>query len=601
MVKNLEDLRLRYQKRAKECITEADRLKQRYNRFAILRLLIFVGAILLGVYCWSWHWIAGTAFTVLFLLVFYRFVQSHLRIRRREQHLRDLHRINRRELDFLDHRFDAGDTGQAFVDSEHPYSLDLDIFGEYSLFQYINRGVTTIGQRCLAGYLRSPAAEPEISRRRDSIRDLAPRLDWRQNLEAFSREADDDIRHLDELEAWLKKPPFARTNPGLRAAPWFIPLWMAAGIALWIYLGTWQIMLLFLALPAFILSRINEKVTATHQQTTKAEKILEHYAHLIQHIEKADFKSVQLIDLQSIFKAGEESASKRIRRLAYYISQLNVRFNIFAILLNVFGMWDVYWVIRLERWKAREEKSLMHWFDALAEFEALGSLATLHYNHPDWTFAEITDQQQFAGEQLGHPLISHQQRVSNDLEMPTRGHIKLITGSNMAGKSTFLRTVGVNIVLAMTGAPVCAARMQLPLLRVYTSMRTQDDLHESTSSFYAELRRLGLIIEAVEAGEPVFFLLDEILKGTNSRDRHTGAKALIHQLIDSRGGGLIATHDLELGQLEARAGGAIENLCMEVAIQGDQLHFDYKLRKGVSQSFNATLLMKRMGIRVDGS
>jgi DNA mismatch repair ATPase MutS len=220
---------------------------------------------------------------------------------------------------------------------------------------------------------------------------------------------------------------------------------------------------------------------------------------------------------------------------------------------------------------------------------------------PEWN-----DRAELAVKNMGHPLLNRDVRVGNDLSLPTRGHIKLITGSNMAGKSTFLRTIGLNLVMAQAGAPVCAESMTFPTLQVYTSMRTQDALHESTSSFFAELKRLKVIIEAVDAANqvghdqlPVFFLLDEILKGTNSVDRHTGSAALIRQLIRQRGGGLIATHDLELGRLEAEANGAIENLRIEVEIRDGQLDFDYKLKKGVSESFNATLLMKRMGIRIE--
>ena len=287
-----------------------------------------------------------------------------------------------------------------------------------------------------------------------------------------------------------------------------------------------------------------------------------------------------------------------IQRLSYIIGQLNVRYNFFAIFLNLFALWDLQWVYQLERWKAQHQGAMPKWFNALAEIEALSSLATLYYNNPEWTFPRLTEEDLLVAEALGHPLIHRDQRVCNDLHMPTDAHIKLITGSNMAGKSTFLRTAGLNIVLAMAGAPVCARRLQLPFLRVYTSMRTQDALHESTSSFYAELKRLKFIIEAVERREKVYFLLDEILKGTNSRDRHTGSKALIQQLIQSGGGGLIATHDLELGQLEAQYDGAIENLCIEVQTRNGELIFDYKLKKGVSQSFNATQLMRKMGIKI---
>ena len=361
---------------------------------------------------------------------------------------------------------------------------------------------------------------------------------------------------------------------------------------------------MFLIPPALILKNTLEKVNKTHIQTTHAEKILAFYADLIHHIEQKDFDAKKLKDLKSAFLNDQKFASAPVfDDLSYIIRQLNVRYNAFAIILNIISLWDLHWVRSLEKWKEAQQEHLLDWFESLQEFEALISLATLHFNNPNWIFPNISNEPHFKGEEIGHPLIPLQERISNDLEMPTEGHIKLVTGSNMAGKSTFLRTIGLNIVLAMSGAPVCAKRFELPLLDVYTSMRTQDALHESTSSFYAELKRLKFIIEAVEtkkAGEnDVFFLLDEILKGTNSKDRHTGSKALIRQLIKSQGSGIIATHDLELGALEAEANGTVENLCIEVEVKNDELFFDYKIKKGISQSFNATLLMKNMGIRIE--
>ena len=322
---------------------------------------------------------------------------------------------------------------------------------------------------------------------------------------------------------------------------------------------------------------------------------------MIDWVENADFKSPKLQSLQAVFDQEERKASVALKRLAYIISQLNVRFNFFAVFLNLWGLWDLHWVYRLEKWKSEEADHLLDWFDALAELEALSSMGNLAHNNPDWIFPEVEADAVLQMDEVGHPLLASGKRISNDLHMPTSGHIKLITGSNMAGKSTFLRTVGLNIVLAMSGSVVCAKRLRLPLLDVYTSMRTQDALHESTSSFFAELKRLKTVIEAVESKDNAFFLLDEILKGTNSRDRHSGAKALIEQLIRNGGGGLIATHDLELTALEAQSDGHIENLCMEVGIDNGQLHFDYKLKKGITQSFNASILMQQMGIDMPSS
>ena len=275
-----------------------------------------------------------------------------------------------------------------------------------------------------------------------------------------------------------------------------------------------------------------------------------------------------------------------------------MRYNFFAIFLNILVLWDIQWVSRLERWKKEHHSNLANWFVSLNEFDALISLSTLAYNKPDWTFPTIHENATLKGIELGHPLIPSKELISNDFMMPTNEHIKLVTGSNMAGKSTFLRTVAINIVLALSGSKVCAKEMSLPHLDVYTSMRTTDALHENTSSFYAELKRLKIILDAVDRKEQVYFLLDEILKGTNSKDRHTGSKALIEQLIKSGGAGIIATHDLELSILESKYDGNLENLCMEVEVNNDELTFDYKLKKGVSKSFNATTLMRNMGIKI---
>ncbi len=596
---NLEEI---YRERARQYQAEASALQQRYNRLALARLIVFVAGVLALVYLWGWHWLAGALVTLLFLGAFYRFIQRHQRIQEESRHLERLGRINGYEREALERLFIESkpwSDGAGFVDPDHPYSLDLDLFGPYSFFLYVNRCGTSLGRQRLAAYLQAGAAPAEIEARQAAVAELGGQLDWRQHLQAYGLETKDEPQHIELLRRWLDDEVFVSNDRRLRAALYLTPLWVAAGLLIWALYLPWYLGILFLAPPALILRRTLDRVNYTHQRTTHAGNALSDYARLISHIERGNFTSPKLKELQGALVAGERRASTDIARLSYIISQLNVRYNAFAIFLNLFALWDLQWVYRLEQWKAAHRRSLPAWFEALAEIEALNSLSSMFGNNPDWTFPVIREAASLSGEALGHPLIHPAKRVTNDLQMPTSGHIKLITGSNMAGKSTFLRTVGLNVVLAMAGAPVCARRLELPLLQVYTSMRTQDALHESTSSFYAELKRLQFIIEAVERGDNVFFLLDEILKGTNSRDRHTGSKALIRQLIKSGGGGLIATHDLELGALESLYGGAIENLCMEVAIRDGELFFDYKLGKGVSRSFNATLLMKNMGIRIE--
>jgi DNA mismatch repair ATPase MutS len=489
------------------------------------------------------------------------------------------------------------------VDAQHPYSYDLDIFGPYSLFQMLNRGQTSIGQRTLAQWLMQPAPTAAIAERQAAARELARDVDWQHHLRAMGAALRETDGQIDRILDWLQQPNIVLGRPMRRAALWVAPVLFVVAMVLWATVLPWFIALLLL-LPAGIWLRNSlEEVQQLHLQTARVADTLRSYASLVAHIESASWTVPHLVALQAHFRSAGVPASVAIRKLAYRVSQLDVRYNAFVFLLEFSVVWDLQQAYRLDKWKAQHRDHLPHWFTALADIEALVSLGNLHINHPDWAFPTLTTDRQLTAQAMGHPLLPAGACVTNDMASPTQGHIHLLTGSNMAGKSTWLRTVGTNIVLALAGAPVRAEALRLPQMQVYTSMRTQDALHESTSSFYAELKRLKFIIEAVEDpsitdGRPVFFLLDEILKGTNSRDRHTGAKALIRQLIASQGAGIIATHDLELGVLEAEANGQIENWAIEVTIQDGKLYFDYLLKKGVSKSFNATLLMQQMGIRI---
>ncbi|HFA47799.1 MAG TPA: hypothetical protein ENJ95_02130 [Bacteroidetes bacterium] len=603
----VQNISRQYKQRQQKFSEEAQTLRKKYDRYSIVRLLVFIVSVGTGIFLASVHWLLLAIFVLLFLGGFYRLMQWHLKMLRDAKHLERLAEINGEEDAALNHDYSSFPSGGEYLDTDHPYALDLDIYGEHSFFQYCCRATTVIGRQRLATYLAKPTIINEIKKRQEAISELNPKLNWRQHFRAYGSEVKDDPRHLKMLDDWLKDEDIVRGNGWLKAALWLAPVWFFISVLLWVFYLPWQVFLLvWLIPPAYVLKITKEKIDRTHLRTTYAGEMLLLYAGLLQHIEKEDFNSEKLAALKAPLLINKETASRQIKKLSYIIKQLNVRYNVFAIFLNLIGLWDLYWVYRLEKWKAELKGELPVWFEALCEFEVLSSLANIWYNNPGWILPEINESVKFETVELGHPLIHAGQRICNDLNMPVRGHIKLITGSNMAGKSTFLRTVGLNIVLAQMGAPVCAKKMTLPPLQVYSSMRTVDALHESTSSFYAELKRLKTIIDAVKnaasekEGElPVFFLLDEILKGTNSVDRHTGSAALIRQLIHLKGGGLIATHDLELGRLEAESAGAIENLCMEVEVKNGELGFDYKLKKGVSKSFNATLLMRRMGIDVE--
>ena len=589
-----------YRQRADKHATLAAALQTRYNRLAIVRLLAFVAAVALVIFAGGQYGpLLALVVGLVLLAGFGFFVNYHLSIAQAQRHQANLATVNSDEARFQAHAWDQFGDGARYLDAAHPYTVDLDVFGPYSLFQFFNRTSTTIGSDRLAACLRDGADVPTALRRQAAVADLRDRLDFRQELRARGLGTADDPRHVEAIRTWLTAEPYVLGRTGLEVALWLVPLITIVSLVLAIIYLPYQLWILAFVLPGIVLARTTKRVSDIHGRTEMAGGLLAAYARQLQPLESEAVEAPLLQELQSAFRTDPaRPASVHLRRLSHLIRQLNVRSNPFAILLNLFSLWDLRYVRQLERWRAARRDDLPRWFEALAEMEALASLATVAYNRPAWTFPTLSETQQFEGQALGHPLLPEAGRITNDLAMPTRSHIKLVTGSNMAGKSTFLRTVGLNIVLARSGSVVCAAALTLPPLDVYTSMRTQDALHESTSSFYAELKRLQFIIAAVEAGRPVYFLLDEILKGTNSRDRHTGSKALIRQLTEAGGAGIIATHDLELGSLEAHYDGRIENLRMEVGIDGDRLTFDYQVEKGVSQSFNATVLMRQMGIRI---
>lgn len=597
-----------YHQRQVRFEAEARRYQARYDRLAYVRLIVFFALVALVVVAGNWQWWAGGLAFILALPLFAYGVSRHQRLAQRARHFEHLAGLAAGETLALEHDFEAFPAGTRYRDPDHPYAGDLDIFGPHSLYQFLNRTVTAGGADRLAEYLSAAAPTPVVLARQQSVAELGEALDWCHEFRARGTDLDDRPEYRQRLLAWLAEPEWVGRHPVLAAARWFVPLFFGLTMVGLFTLPVWQLALVGLLPVAWVMHRYYAEIGRLHEYTARAGEALRYYATLLEQIEGATFNAPLLHQLREPIARSTPNkqdenpggASRAIRRLRYAISQLDVRHNAFSILLEVSTGWSIHWVARLESWKRRHREALPAWLENLAEIDSLVSLGNLRYNQPGFAVPTVGDQACYFASQLAHPLLPPTSRVANDLEIGTDGHIHLVTGSNMAGKSTWLRTVGVNVVLALAGAPVCATAMQIPQLRLWTSMRTQDALHESTSSFYAELKRLQAIISAVEhKTENVFFLLDEILKGTNSRDRHVGAKALIRQLIQAEGAGLIATHDLELAELADEPGSRVENYAMEVSIDGGELVFDYQLRPGVSQSFNATLLMAQMGIRIN--
>lgn len=509
--------------------------------------------------------------------------------------------ITEEEIRIAAHDFYFRPTGEGHFSKEHDYANDLDILGHASLFQYINRCESASGQKNLVQWLLQPAAVDLIKSRQVAVQELATQPAWRAQFQAYGRLNQVTLKTEIAVSRWLAEGPQFLNNKIYTLLRWILPILSLGNLLAYLtgFLRSEQFYpLLFLF---FLLSLlISRKVMPAYVQLNKVNEQFATLAHCTGHLEGLTPQSPLLSTNIESLHHGEEKSSAIIRRLSKIMDRLDYRLNPLVFLpLNTLLFWDLQQIFALEKWKSQYGKNALSWFRVYGEMEALSSLGTLQFNHPDWTFPVIvSDEGVFRSTELGHPLIPAEKRVNSSIEVQGKGQLALITGSNMAGKSTFLRSVGINTVLAMAGAPVCARSLEVSPLRVMSSMRISDNLEESTSTFYAELKKLKTIIEAVNKNEPILILLDEILRGTNSGDRHQGSAALIRQLIRHEATGLIATHDLELASLTNEFPGHINNYHFDVQVEGEELFFDYKLKDGVCTSMNASLLMRKIGIEM---
>jgi DNA mismatch repair ATPase MutS len=354
-----------------------------------------------------------------------------------------------------------------------------------------------------------------------------------------------------------------------------------------------------IALNLYLLGLNHAKTSKVVEQTSSVVKLLRTYVNHIRLVKGTTFNAAFSQQLQATLNDSMADAEKEIQQLSKLLDQLQARTNLLHIFINIPLLLDLQWMTRLNQWKKEKKDHLRTWTDNLAEFEVLVSLAGTAFINEDWCFPAITTEEYvLVGKGVGHPLISSEKRVGNDFSLRGAGLAVIITGPNMAGKSTFLRTIAINVVLAQMGAPVCATAMTVSQeMKVFTAMRTQDNLSENISSFYAELDRIQQLLKEIAAGDKVLYFLDELLKGTNSADRHRGAEALVKQLVAQNVTGFVSTHDIELGQL-TREMPQVSNYSFESTISEGQIDFDYKIRDGICSSFNASELMRQMGINI---
>ncbi|HEY2511286.1 MAG TPA: DNA mismatch repair protein MutS, partial [Polyangiaceae bacterium] len=542
-------------------------------------------------------------------------VVVHGRVSAAEERATAARRFHEQGLVRLDDRWsELPSMGARFASADHPYSDDLDVFGPSSLFQRIDRTETRMGEERLAAWLAA-ACEPvdlaEVRARQVAVKDLAPRLAFRERLSAAGalsvapggKPGADERPDPGPFLGWAEG---ALPLPFDAASRWtgvalVLPALFLAGVianAAGAPRLAWIVPLLA---ELAVIGATGRYVTPIADAVLTREGALARLAGMLQVMAAEPFEAPELQALQAKLRASGAEATVEMARLERIMGFLEARNSgLWRLLVAPLLLWELNWVLALERWRARAGRHVRAWIDAVAEMEALASLAGLSFECPAFAFPEIGDAPRFDAEQLGHPLIAPGKRVCNDASLGAPGSALVITGSNMSGKSTLLRAIGVNAVLALAGGPVCARRLGTGPIRVAASMRVRDSLAEGVSRFYAEVRKLKAVIERARAGRipATLFLLDEVLHGTNSRERLIGARAIVRELVARGAMGGVSTHDLALGDLEQELPGSVVNVHFEEQVEGDTMTFDYKLRPGVVHSSNALRIMRMVGIDV---
>ena len=597
------DLQKYYQERQGKAFEGSNRTMKKILHTSLLRLIIFIAGFIALCYGYDQGGMIIGGILLATLIPFLLLVKLHNRLfHQKDWYETSIHHYQA-ELASLENDNSAFDGGKEWIDASHPFSLDLDIFGERSLFQFLNRTCTPFGKETLSRWLRQPLDKKEaIETRQQAIKELSRYNDFRETFRITGCLNKNDETTMNDLRKWIASPSIflqKRSNQWIcRAVPIINIILFVLGMMNVISMSWFGLVFCSFAIAS---SKLIRRITRIQESYNKTLKMLSTYVRLIELADQQPMESDILISLKEAFKSNEKKASEVLGMLAKELDRLDLRNNlILYALLEGSMFWQLRQMLRIEQWKEEHGTHLLQWLEALGKLDVLCALGTFAFNHPEYTYPLITDQPfVFHAKNMGHPLMSRKQCVVNDAEIPQRPYFLIITGANMAGKSTYLRTIGCNYILACIGAPVCCSSLEIYPAHLMTSLRTSDSLAHNESYFFAELKRLQQILERLKNGEEMFIILDEILKGTNSMDKQKGSLALVKQLLQLKTNGIIATHDLLLGELKQHFPDEISNYCFEADIQNDELTFSYKLREGVAQNMNACFLMQKMGIAID--
>ena len=598
-----------YRAREQRFNAEAERHSARSRTVSNLRGLsfaVFIVSLLLSVFGKT-SGFAGPL-SLLGLVGFLALVVWHSRVLAEEDLARRFARVNKDALARTTGRFsELAENGARFVDAAHPYTSDLDVFGPSSLFQRVSVAHTRVGQEKLAAFFSQTSPPAVVRERQVAVRALAPLLDLRQRIEALA------LGIVDPAGSKRKEPPnpepllrWAEEKPQLKHwlhVVWgarILPLFTVGGMVLWSSFGrSW----LFFAIPAglamFTLSLANAITSRVFHAVSETQGAFLRYGTLLGELESLDVDAPLIRAAQARLNQSGKRPSEEMRRFERVVGFFELKHNgmIYPV-VNLFLLWDVHCVLALEAWQERAGRFVREWLDVVGEAEALSSLAGLAHDEPGFCFPEFSDKPCFLAEELGHVLIDRHVRVTNNVLLPEAGTALLVTGSNMSGKSTLLRSMGVANVLAFSGGPVCAKKLVLAEFSLITSIRMSDSLASGVSHFYAELNKLKAVVDGTAGTKPVFFLLDEILHGTNSLERQIGARWVIGELIQRGALGAVSTHDMGLAELEPALMSRVTLIHFRESVKDNEMSFDYKAHPGPVQAGNALRLMRRIGLDV---
>jgi len=588
--------RIEYTHRAESRRAESARQMERFRKVGVLRLaLLVIGLVLAGAAfngLVAWWWLLPPA------AVFLALAEVQARITQARHRCERAAALYEQGLARLDDRWAGkGETGERFLKSSHPYAEDLDLFGHGSLFELLSIARTRAGEETLADWLLAPAPPEVVRARQAAVAELRPRLDLREDL-ALLGEGVRSGEDAQALAAWAAAAPW-HISRSMRVAAVGLALLAVATLILLIAGWGWFPFLIALILGRSFAFRLRAQVERVISAVDGPGRDLALLSEVLGRLERERFSSPRLVELRAALDVEGLAPSRQIAKLNSLMDLLDARRNMIFAPLAALLLWPLQFAFAIERWRQSSGPAVARWLAAVGELEALGSLAGYSYEHPHDPFPELVEGEGcFEGEGLGHPLIPEGRNVRTDLRLSDEPRVLIVSGSNMSGKSTLLRTVGTNTVMALAGAPVRARRLCLSPMEVGASMRIQDSLQAGASRFYAEITRLRQIVELTRGARPVLFLLDEILHGTNSHDRRIGAEGVVRGLIERGAIGLVTTHDLALARIAEELAPRAANVHFEDHLERGKMTFDYRLRPGVVQRSNALELMRSVGLEV---